>query len=120
MTRFSTLPLRTLILTMAVGLSGHAAIAQSADEPLQKTVGFGELDLSKPIAAEQLYVRLNAAAKQVCEPVNGAQVRQKYQYRSCVNETLANAVAEINHPLLTSVYDAKGGSTIKVTRVATK
>ena len=77
---------------------------------LQRTVRFAQLDLMQPAAAEQLYRKLRATAKQVCEPVNGGLVRQKHEYHSCVTETLANAVAEVNQPLLTNMYDANNGS----------
>jgi len=109
------------ILMMFIGLSAGAVLANDLPAaPLQHTVRFGQLDLTRPAAAEQLYRKLVATSKQVCEPVNGAQARQKYEYRACVSEALANAVAEINQPLLTSLYDTKGKRSIEALKVATK
>ena len=108
-------------LMMFIGLSAGAVLANDVPAaPLQQTVHFAQLDLTQPAAAEQLYRKLMSSAKQVCEPVNGGLVRQKFEYRSCVTETLANAVEDVNQPLLTNVYGAKGGRSIAALKVATK
>jgi len=104
-----------------MALSASAAFANDIPTaPLAQTVNFAQLDMSQPAAAEQLYQKLNATAKQVCEPVNGGQIRQKAEYRACVSETLANAVADVNKPLLTSVHAAKSGNAATSVRVAIK
>lgn len=110
----------TTIAIALMGLSATTAFANDiASAPLQQTVSYAQLDMSQPAAANQLYQKLNATAKQVCEPVNGGQLSQKSQYRACVSETLANAVAAVDRPQLTSVHAAKTGGATAV-RVAIK
>jgi UrcA family protein len=110
-----------LTLLIALGLSASAVLADDVPaETLQKTVSYSELDMNRPAGAEHLYMKLNAAARQVCQPLNGGLVRQKFEYRSCVVETLARAVAEVNNALLTAAYDAHGGPSIAALRVAVK
>jgi UrcA family protein len=115
MNRFNT----TLAMAL-LSLSTSAAFASHLQpEQLQQKVSYAQFDMSQPAAANQLYQKLHAAAKQVCEPFNGAQLRQKADFRACVDETLATAVAAVNKPLLSNVHASKTGG-VSAVRVATK
>jgi len=112
--------LKTTVALALVSLSAGAFANNVASAPLEQAVSFAQLDMTQPAAAEQLYDKLTAVAKQVCEPVNGGLLRQKMEFRACVKETLANAVDEVNRPQLSSVHAARTGSAVTAVRVAVK
>ncbi len=73
-----------------------AALAASAPDDLRRqVVKFGDLDLTRPAGAQELYRRLRNAARNVCESYD----RLGYD-RSCVEAAVARAIAEVGAPLL--------------------
>ncbi len=66
------------------------------------TVSFADLDLSKDAGAHALLVRINAAAKQVCEPQD-RDFKLIASRRSCIETAVDRAVAEVNNPKVTSL-----------------
>jgi UrcA family protein len=111
---------KTTVAIALVSLSAGAFANDIPSAPLEQAVSFAQLDMTQPAAAEQLYQKLTAVAKQVCEPVNGGLLRQKMEFRTCVSETLANAVDEVNKPQLSSVHASRTGSPMTAVRVAIK
>jgi UrcA family protein len=111
---------KTTVAIALVSLSAGAFANDIPSAPLEQAVSFAQLDMTQPAAAEQLYQKLTAVAKQVCEPVNGGLLRQKMEFRACVSETLANAVDEVNKPQLSSVHASRTGSPMTAVRVAIK
>ena len=113
--------MRTLIAsTVAVvatglGLASAGASARfSEHEGLrQQAVRYNVADLKTREGADAMYSRLRRAAEIVCGGLEAEQfVKIGRDYRACRAETLANAVQEVNRPLLTQVYDShvKNGS----------
>lgn len=86
--------------------------AQAGDDPYaapQKAVDYTDLDLSVPADADTLYSRLQKAAKRVCGPVATLDLSKLRKYRECYQESLANAVATVNHNSVTALYKADKG-----------
>lgn len=102
---------RRIALT-AIGLAAVSLLsinAQAGDDPYaapQKAVEYTDLDLSVPTDANALYVRLQRAAKEVCGPIEMRDLRKKQKQRACYRESLAAAVATVNHNSLTAIYNA--------------
>jgi UrcA family protein len=103
-------------ILLAAALAMGAQVAQATDSVavgevrLSETVKYGDLNLNREEGVSRLYKRLNRAAKNVCEPLRGRQLMESAKHRVCVSEALANAVAEVNQPLLTQYYHSKGES----------
>ena len=75
----TTYRLHTIVATMlcgatALGLTAMPAVADPYGQPLQQTVKFGDLDISRTQGATVLYGRIRAAAKNVCAPFDRAVV----------------------------------------------
>ena len=66
-------------------------------------VSFRELDLSTPSGAAKFYVRIQAAARDVCqyEPTSR---RAQTTWQFCVRPTVDAAVTKVNNPLLTRLH----------------
>src|SRR5215469_10736954 len=67
------------------------------------TVSFRDLDLSSPKDANELYRRIQSAARQVCGYV-GADLIEQSLWRGCYRNTVTDAVGKVNNPLLTAIH----------------
>ena len=107
---------RSLIATslFSVLSSSLAALPAAADgfEPLKVTVKFGDLDISHPQGAAVLYLRIRAAAQNVCSPFDGRGLSAKMHLDACVKKAVADAVTTVDKPALFAVYSAKTGKTL--------
>jgi UrcA family protein len=94
----------------ALALScGSLSIAGDNSDMLQVAVKFGDLNLSNPQGAAQLYNRIVAAAHQVCKPVD-LDIRELgavSQRDACLHKAIADAVTDVGKPELLAVYNAK-------------
>jgi UrcA family protein len=91
---------RPLALALVLGLIG--ATQASAGEPAGIRVGYGDLDLATSAGAHTLYERIAGAARTVCGFEGTALVEQSL-WNSCYRGAIAEAVAQVNSPLLTAV-----------------
>ena len=71
-----------------------------AGTSLKYVVQFTDLDLSRIEGVTALYGRLRYAARMVCDPIRSQQLELAEKYRACLDESIADAVAKINRPLL--------------------
>jgi UrcA family protein len=71
-----------------------------------ETVSYRDLNLSTIEGATALYQRIRHAANSVCDEP-GAGVARYQEWKSCYQAAIADAVAKVNSPLLTSVYGGK-------------
>jgi UrcA family protein len=99
-------------LIPALALAALAATpdyaAGTSDEMLYRTriVNYADLDLARAAGAETLYVRLTEAARRVCEPDRfGA--HPTVGTPNCLDDALATAVATVNAPTLTELFQQK-------------
>ena len=95
----------TVALITTLSLASAAALAGPEPEALSKTVNYAALDLTKTAGAEDLYKRLNSAARLVCAPADGRLLSQKLRYRTCVDTALSNAVVRVDQPLVKNIHD---------------
>ena len=94
----------TLLAILAGPVSAVAAIIEQSNEPPTRVVKFGDLDLSRSEGAAALYSRINAAAREVCQPLSVWALRLLVQSNECRHQAIAQAVAEVNSSTLTKYY----------------
>lgn len=82
----------------------------------QKTVDYADLNLAVPADADTLYTRLRAAAKAVCGEHEGREIRQLLLQRKCYRDTLATAVARVNHNSITALHRSDTNSRLVLRR----
>ena len=103
---FIGLALAITASTAALALPAHA----QASELPSLTVKFGDLNLVNDAGAEQLYRRINHAAQEVCEPLDGRQLESGIRFKACVKESIARAVSSVHQPKLSAVFEAKSAA----------
>lgn len=90
---------------------GCSAISHAPDtsRETQVAVQYGDLDLSNPRQASELYSRITAAANKACTSyaVDGRSLVVHTLIRTCVNNAVATAVTKIGEPKLVAVYNSK-------------
>jgi UrcA family protein len=96
----------------------HAADKSSDSEPMKRTVKYGDLNLADPQGVEHLYQRIVGAARQVCETQDGRSLQAKAQSWSCTKLSIARAVAAVDLPALTALYDIKTGQPDRTAKLA--
>jgi len=108
------------LAAIACGIASTTpAMADQRDgEPLTKVVSYADLNLNGEPGARTLYGRLRMAATQVCAPFRGDSLREKTNWRECIEPALARSVAEIDAPVLTAYYLRQTGKTEPPSRVA--
>jgi len=98
---------------LVLGVASTAAPASpSSDGVRSVTVHFGELDLSGPAGAQVLFARIQRAAYEVCNGYSGPFAELQIKGSPCYRTAVAKAVADVNSPQLSAIYQAH------VTRVA--
>ena len=80
-----------------VAISPGALARPPSDDLPREVVKFAALDLTQPAAAQGLYRRIRNAARRVCAEYNPA----AYE-RSCAQQAVARAAAEVDAPQLTA------------------
>jgi UrcA family protein len=89
--------------------SGEVQMVSVNATQLTETVQYADLNLDRPQGATTLHKRLSRAAKSVCAPLRGrGDLERTRQHRGCISEALANAVAQVNQPLLTEHHRSRG------------
>jgi UrcA family protein len=103
-----TMTVRGMTLGCAAILGCSAGVAASAgaasDEPATYVVRFADVDLSKIDGTAALYTRIRGAANQVCRPLESRDLGLMVKYRACVDKAIADAVANVNRPLLSQYH----------------
>jgi UrcA family protein len=122
------------VLACAAGLAGAGAClaqpgaygnsdAYSSDEVVvsppylppgaelrHEPVGFADLDLGTRAGAYTLLMRIRGAAQRVCspQPSTPADLRDSSDYRGCMDDAMAHAVADVDAPRLSDLYHYGG------------
>ena len=93
----------SVAFTSVVCLLGASDASAGPPSPARTvSVNYRDLNLSTIQDAITLYERLKGAARTVCDgPMTGVAAYQ--EWRSCYDAAIADAVAKVNSPLLTSV-----------------
>ena len=108
--KFPLLSSALIALVAATAAPAAAGVHPARNDPdaLETIVRFSDLDLNRAAGAEQMLVRLERAAGDVCgEAPSPREVGKRSRYRACVATTLDRAVASIDAPLLTARYTGK-------------
>jgi UrcA family protein len=102
-------------LTVATLSLASTGFASASDNDVRKvTVGYAELDLSKPAGADALYQRIKRAAFLVCGGEDSPIGWNRIQKQQCISASVDEAVAKVNAPLLSALHQGQN------TRVASK
>jgi UrcA family protein len=104
---------------VAVAVALFAALtagAQAADLP-QVHVNYAGLNVGTTAGATVLYQRIRGAADRVCGDADTRDLARMGQASACVAHAVADAVARVNVPALTRVYDLNAGEAT-LTRLA--
>ena len=101
-------------LLLSFTLGSAASVPANADTGTipSVTVKFADLDISRPEGAAQLYGRIKTAAYSVCSSFEGRDLAAQANFKACINDALARAVATVDSPALYAVYRAKTGAPI--------
>jgi UrcA family protein len=84
--------------------NGSTALAAEPSQRLTKIVHYGDLNLDTEQGARALYARLRGAARQVCSPLESIEMGGRQQWKACVNDAVANAVAQVNKSMLSALH----------------
>jgi len=112
-TKIRTIRAITISTAVALGFgTGAASAGPSAtqfvsDGANSYVVRFPDLDLSKIDGAAALYGRLSRAAHVVCEPLQSRDLAIAARYRACLVQAVANAVAQVDRPMLSQYYESR-------------
>jgi UrcA family protein len=115
MTRFTTL---MTICTLA--LTCQAAFAGPAPDALSVKVRFADLDLTHRQGVAVLYDRITYAAKTVCRPFEGRDLKSAATTQHCIRAAISTAVATVNWPALTAYHQMRTGVSSAPLQVAAK
>jgi UrcA family protein len=92
---------------------GNAAQAGEPDNTVaHKVVSFRDLNLNSPEGVEALYKRIRNAAHEVCADPYRYDLSES-KLRPCIDDAMSRAIAQVDRPLLTSLYQSKGGKVDK-------
>jgi len=103
-TRIAWVMLASVPIAMVVNA---AQAGEPADARPHKVVSFRDLNLSTAEGAAALYKRIKSAAIEVCGQPDSFDLSRTYYPQICINEAMSRAVADVNRPMLTSLYQAK-------------
>lgn len=101
---FATVPIAWLVNAAQAG--------EPFDTPPHKVVSFKDLNLNTPEGAAVLYRRIKSAAHEVCATPDRYDLSE-WKLQPCINDAVSRAIAQVNKPMLTSLYQAKTGKANK-------
>jgi len=104
-----TMSANPIRITMAAAAMIAALATGAAADVPQIHVKYGDLNVNTPAGAAALLRRIRFAADRVCEYRDTRDLSVRAIVRACTNHSVADAVATVNNPSLTSVYEAEMG-----------
>jgi UrcA family protein len=96
-----------------IAMVAGGAQAQQADAPAHVAVSYADLNLNSDAGTAVLYRRLRQAARQVCGDFDTTNLARGRITTNCINNAMSQAVAQVNSPMLTSLYAAKTGKPVQ-------
>ncbi len=98
-----------LVLSLIAASASSLASADALVNVKSEVVRYDDIRLISTVGAAVLFGRIHNAAERACGgPLVGPpQLARQLAYRTCLNDTLARAVDEVNHPILTQYYETK-------------
>ena len=106
----------TILGTLTLGCAAVCVASDSGDVP-HAVVKFGDLNLSSPDGATKLYGRIKGAAKDVCGSfdTNARDLTDLAAVNTCIHNAVRDAVARVNQPALSAIYNARNGDPLPIT-----
>jgi len=110
---FNLLLKNTTKLAAALAFVGLtvAGSPSHANDVQTEAVGYKDLDLTWTEGAAVLYGRIKTAAHHVCNSDGNGELRVIGETKACVNKAMADAITQVNHPMLTQYYFTRTGKT---------
>jgi UrcA family protein len=102
---------------VAWGGSNAAQAGEPDDTVAHKVVSFRDLNLNSAEGVEVLYKRIRSAAHEVCADPYRYDLSE-FKLRPCIDDAMSRAIAQVNSPMLTSLYQSKGGKIDKKVALA--
>lgn len=108
-----------LLVVSALGLLAIATVGttpvQAAEAQAAQTevrVSFNREELSDPKAVERLYHNLRQASAKVCDAshTRNGDLQSYSQWQVCYRQTLHDAIAQVDSPVLLAMYNGKKGA----------
>jgi UrcA family protein len=108
MLAFHRINLRAAALLVMPALFAHSAVAAPrADEAPSETVRYHDLNLNSPEGVAGLYRRIQGAAADVCQSVEGSAFVNRLfwtEWNDCVSHAVANAVKAVHNDNLSAYH----------------
>jgi UrcA family protein len=109
-------PASKAVFTACIALAAVAPLA-FADPPtgqtphvLESKVSLSDLDLSTPEGVRAAHKRLRHKAEHLCHQLgDSTSASFRWTYAACVQETLANAIQQLNAPALAAADRSRAG-----------
>ena len=104
-------PLSAVVAIACIGVAAVVPLAAFADPPsapnsqtLESTVSLADLDLSTPDGVRAAQKRLKGKAECLCRQLwDSVSTTFRWTYAACVQETLANAIRQLNVPAVAAL-----------------
>ena len=93
-------------VVMTLGTFSMLQASAPWDTPRSEVIGYYDVDFDRPASTARLYKRIHAAATRVCAPVASLDARTRLRVHECVDQAVARAVTEVNHPQLSALHSA--------------
>ncbi len=98
-----------IALICAGFLMNSASGGSPTGEPMKHVVSYGDLDLNQPAGIATLYTRVQAAAMDVCAPLEPVDMARRAHLEPCIADAMSRAVKSVNVPALTVYNDLRDG-----------
>jgi UrcA family protein len=97
-----------LILLGTAALTSTVALAAEPPTVVSMSVNYVKEDLQNPALAEDLYKRIQRAARLVCQQPNVHEVDRYRIYKACYDRAVETAVENVDATTLTAVHHNHG------------
>ena len=116
----STKPPRLITTAIFAALALSCAAVSVAGDVPQTVVKFRDLNLSSPDGATALYGRIKVAAYEVCGSfdTDKRDLTDLTALNTCVHNAVRNAVAKVNEPALSAIYNSRNRDPLPITFAA--
>jgi UrcA family protein len=102
---------------IAAALLAAFATGVQAEDVAQVHVKYADLNVNNPAGAAVLYQRIRAAAEKVCAMPGSRELDRAAQAKACMTKATADAVAAVNAPALTGLYEAKAAGNTRLASI---
>src|SRR5690606_31688339 len=97
---------------LAASMSVYCDVAPAQNVP-ERTIHYRPAELATDTGVQELYRKLQRASREICDDLLGSHRKNTHQHRMCYARVLADAVAKVDRPALTSLQEQRG---VKETR----